>query len=340
MSDDDQISSEETDAPEDAGGPDRAGVVGRAGDWTGWGGSADPLPRGIGAGLDAWLSRQPAVLLWIETVLLVAVIAAVDFVTPQYSLSVFYLIPVIFATWFISRRAGAWTGILSAGAWLAIDFMTAVRPSPLIPVWNALVRLASYMIVMQLVHIMKVSRAHEAQLARTDSLTGVANGRAFSDRADLELASARRSGTPLTMAYIDLDNFKHVNDTMGHTEGDTVLQIVARALGSRARETDLVARLGGDEFGVLLPNTDAETAPGVLDALMVSVREAVDGSWNIGCTIGAMTFLLPPESVDFMVRAADELMYHGKRAGRGRIEHGVWPGPIRERSEAVTAAVC
>jgi diguanylate cyclase (GGDEF)-like protein len=299
----------------------------RSSDWTGWGSSAQPLPRGIGAGLDALLSRQPVVLLWLETLFLVAAIATVDFMTTQYSVSVFYFIAVIFATWFISRRAGAWTGIVAAGTWVALDVMSGAQTWPPVLVWNGLVRAASYMIVMQLVHIMKEARIKEAQLARTDSLTEVANGRAFSDRASLELAVARRTGVPITLAYVDLDNFKHVNDTMGHTEGDVVLRIVARALCSRARETDLVARLGGDEFGVLLPNTDAETAPGVLDALMVSVRESVDASWNVGCTIGAVTFTLPPESVDFMVRAADELMYHGKRAGRNRIEHGVWPGP-------------
>jgi diguanylate cyclase (GGDEF)-like protein len=127
------------------------------------------------------------------------------------------------------------------------------------------------------------------------------------------------------MAYIDLDHFKLVNDTVGHTEGDRLLQVVAHALGSRLRATDLVARLGGDEFGVLLPNTDAEAAPAVLESLMASVRDAVDGSWDVGATIGAVTFERPPESVDLMVRVADELMYRGKRAGRGRVEHDVWP---------------
>jgi diguanylate cyclase (GGDEF)-like protein len=280
------------------------------------------------------------VLLWIETVLLIGGIATLDYITPRYSLSVFYFVPVIFATWFISRHAGVWAGVLSAGGWAVLSYFGTTAPTPLMTVWNTGVRLASFLVVTQLVHIMKVSRTHEAQLARTDSLTGVANGRAFSDRANLELAAARRTSAPLTMVYIDLDNFKHVNDTAGHTEGDMVLQIVARALDSRARTTDLVARLGGDEFGVLLPNTDAETAPAVLDALTVSVQDALHGSWDVGCTIGAVTFLLPPESVDFMVRIADQLMYHGKRAGRGRIEHGVWPPPKSEPSGTGVSATC
>lgn len=309
------------------------GASKRPGDWTGWGSSAEPLPRGLGATLDSWLSHQPTWSLWVETAVIIGGIATLDSITPGFSLSVFYFVPVIFATWFISRRAGAWASVVSAGAWAVMSYFGKTVPTPFMTIWNTGVRIASFLVVMQLVHVMKESRTTEAQLARTDSLTGVANGRAFSDRANLELATARRSGRPLTLAYIDLDNFKHVNDTMGHTEGDAVLRIVAGALDSRARATDLVARLGGDEFGVLLPNTDADTAPGVLDALMMSVRGAVDGSWDVGCTIGAMTFTLPPESVDFMLRAADELMYHGKRAGRGRIEHGVWPAPPTARSE-------
>jgi diguanylate cyclase (GGDEF)-like protein len=176
-------------------------------------------------------------------------------------------------------------------------------------------------------------------LARTDSLTGVANGRSFSDRAGLELALSRRTGSPLTMVYLDLDRFKQINDTVGHTEGDRLLRAVAQVLAHRLRATDLVARLGGDEFGVLLPNTDAAEAPEVLESLSQAVREAVDGSWEVGCTIGAVTFRRAPESVDFMVRTADAEMYRGKRAGRGRIQHSVWPSPTAASTPAAATAV-
>jgi diguanylate cyclase (GGDEF)-like protein len=310
--------------------------------WTGWGRSAQPLPRGIGAGVEALLGRQSRALLWTEAFVLVGLFAVLDYVTgTEINFAVFYLVPVMFATWFISRRAGVLVSLLSTAVWAYLDALGRVPASSVfIPVWNGLVRLVFFLIVMQLVHIMRESRIREAELAHTDSLTGVANGRSFSNRAALELAVVRRSGMPLTMAYIDLDHFKRVNDTVGHTEGDRLLRAVAQVLRLRLRETDLVARLGGDEFGVLLPNTDAVSAPDVLDSMVLAIDDAVDGSWDVGCTIGAVTFEKAPESVDFMVRTADELMYRGKRAGRGRVEHAVWPGPELAGSPAAALPTC
>jgi diguanylate cyclase (GGDEF)-like protein len=88
--------------------------------------------------------------------------------------------------------------------------------------------------------------------ARTDSLTGVSNARAFFEVAAVELARARRYQRPFTIAYLDLDNFKQVNDRFGHEVGDDLLQIVARTLREGSRASDFVARMGGDEFVVLL----------------------------------------------------------------------------------------
>lgn len=309
--------------------------------WNAWGRSAEELPRNIGAGLDATLGGQPKAALWAEALLLVAGLGVLDYLTGvEINLSILYLVPVIFVTWFISTNAGAFISILSVALWAALDAIGGVPYGPAIITWNALVRLGLFIIVLQLVHIMKESRVREAALARTDSLTGVANGRSFSDRAKFELASLRRNKTPLTMAYIDLDRFKHVNDMFGHTEGDRLLRAVATAIQSRLRATDLVARLGGDEFGVLFPETDRDAAPAVLAALQEAVAESVDGTWDVGCTIGAMTFEMAPESVDFMVRATDELMYRGKRAGRGCVEHAVWPGAVTGRTVTEAATTC
>jgi len=303
-------------------------------DWTGWDTAAVQHPHGIGHSIEVSLANQPVALRWIETLLLVALLADLDYFTgTDINFSIFYLIPVMFATWFLSRRSGMLAALLSAGAWAYLDSLAVVVPSTPIMVWNGVVRLAFFLIIAQLVHLMKDSRRREAVLARTDSLTGVANGRSFSDRAALELALSRRNGAPLTMAYVDLDHFKEINDTVGHTEGDRLLRVVAQVMRRRLRSTDVVARLGGDEFGILLPNTGAAAAPDILGSLLAALADAVDGSWEVGCTIGAVTFEKAPESVDFMVRTADAEMYRGKRAGRGRIEHTVWPAPRRSAED-------
>ena len=181
------------------------------------------------------------------------------------------------------------------------------------------------MIIVSLVAYVRRARDRERAMARTDSLTGVANGRAFQERASLALAQMHRSGRPLTLAYVDLDRFKEVNDSYGHSAGDEVLVAVAGAMGSRLRQTDLVARLGGDEFALLLPDTDRDEAAHVLTDVTAAVRLAVGGRWNVGQTIGAVTFAEPPASVDAMVRLADDLMFQGKRTAAGSVGQAVWP---------------
>jgi diguanylate cyclase (GGDEF)-like protein len=308
--------------------------------WTGWGRSGTADPHSPGLDIEALLASQPRWALWLEGFLAITAIAIVDNMTlDSFSLSVFYLIPIIFLAWFLSRRIGVVGAVVSTAAW-ALPGLARLTTPLWIWGWNMTVRLFFFLVVLQLVHLMKVAKYREASLARTDTLTRVANGRSFSDRAEFELATLRRTRAPLTMAYIDLDRFKHINDTLGHTEGDRLLRATAEAIQSRLRATDLVARLGGDEFGVLLPSTDHEAAGAVLAALSDAVSEVVEGTWDVGCTIGAVTFTMAPESVDFMVRSADELMYRGKRAGRGRIEHSIWPVRHTERPDPEAFANC
>jgi diguanylate cyclase (GGDEF)-like protein len=313
----------EGDPPRHGSAADPDGATARS--WTGWGRSGTAEPHRVGFDIEVLLANQPPAFIWVEGFAAIAVIAAIDAWTmDSFSLSVFYLVPIIFIAWFLSRRVGLAAAVVSSMAW-ALPGVTHLTTSLWVWGWNTTVRFGFFVVVLQLVHLMKVAKFREASLARTDSLTRVANGRSFSDRAEFELASLRRTGHPLTMAYIDLDRFKHVNDTLGHTEGDRLLLATADAIQSRLRATDMVARLGGDEFGVLLPDTNREAAPAVLAALSEAISDVVDGSWDVGCTIGAVTFEMAPESVDFMVRSADELMYRGKRAGRGRVEYATWP---------------
>src|SRR5437868_6631964 len=116
--------------------------------------------------------------------------------------------------------------------------------------------------------------AEITDLAERDPLTGVANRRAF-NRALAELQHRAGTARAGALILIDLDNFKYVNDRLGHQRGDEVLRQVARAIRRRVRDTDLVARLGGDEFAVVLQGVDAERAPAVADGLRAGIREAV-----------------------------------------------------------------
>lgn len=291
-----------------------------------------PLPpmRGLGTPIQRLLrsaGRQPAWAIMAEAVSLAALIAVLDYLTgAEYAWSIFYVVPILLATWFVSWRAGVACGLMSAAIWVVLDDLGSSYSSEFVPVWNGFVRLAFFVLIVALVEGAKRGVARERTLSNTDALTQVANSRRFEDRLGFSLDYLRRTGRPVTLAYADLDDFKAVNDRLGHTEGDAVLRAVATAVDSRLRATDMVARLGGDEFGILLPETDESAALLVLESVVTAVHDAVSTRWPVGMTIGAVTFREPPPDIDTMVAAADDLMYVGKRHGKGRVGHAVWSG--------------
>lgn len=250
----------------------------------------------------------------------------------EVSFSIFYLVPVTFAGAFISRSAGHAFAAISAGTWGYLEFATGPGYSAAwIPYWNSGVRFAFFVLVNELINQLLLAHATQRAMAREDSLTGIANGRVFKEYAHQTIALSRRSGRAFTVAYIDLDRFKGVNDRFGHTEGDNLLCTVATLISDSLRPSDVVARLGGDEFGILMPDTEREPARASIERITQCIQEAVGERWEVGVTVGAVTFTDPPEDVDHLVHEADALMYRGKREGGGCIIQGSWPGPIENR---------
>jgi diguanylate cyclase (GGDEF)-like protein len=160
----------------------------------------------------------------------------------------------------------------------------------------------------------------ERALSRTDGLTGLLNGRGFYEAAAVELARSSRYRHPLTIAYVDLDDFKAVNDRFGHARGDAVLVAVARALRRACRSTDLVGRLGGDEFVVLFPETGREAAEAALVKLRSRVQDAgsQDGA-TVTASVGSVSFAQAPTDVEVLVHEADTAMYAVKASGKNAL---------------------
>ena len=158
-------------------------------------------------------------------------------------------------------------------------------------------------------------RALDAR-ARTDELTGLPNRRMWDEELPKELARAKRAGRSVAVAMLDLDHFKHYNDTYGHPAGDRLLRAVAAGWISRLRETDLLARYGGEEFSVVLPDCDQDTARQVLDELRLCMP---DGST---CSIGVAIWD-GRETGEQLVSRADQALYGAKRSGRDRINAAV-----------------
>ncbi|MCX5648914.1 MAG: diguanylate cyclase, partial [Planctomycetota bacterium] len=159
------------------------------------------------------------------------------------------------------------------------------------------------------------------ELATTDDLTGLANRRGFMAAIGLETERARRYGSDLALAMIDVDGFKAINDVCGHVFGDRVLVEVARAIEEGARAADLVARYGGDEIIVLMPNTDAREAVSAVERIRRSIAGRVisDGQRSLQVAISAGVSALDSKDrtagPDLLIRQADEALYAAKHAG-------------------------
>lgn len=156
-------------------------------------------------------------------------------------------------------------------------------------------------------------------LAHHDTLTGLPNRRLLADRLDLALALARRTGNRVSLLLLDLDDFKSINDSLGHSAGDGVLNVIAQRLRGTVRETDTVARLGGDEFVLLLPEVaqdgdPARVAAKVLDAFAAPVA-AGRREFTLGASIGIAVFPLHATDAESLLQQADIAMYDAKRAG-------------------------
>lgn len=173
-----------------------------------------------------------------------------------------------------------------------------------------------------------------ARLATTDPLTGVGNRRRFDERLTLEYDRALRSGRPLSLAIIDLDHLKEVNDAGGHRAGDDALRRVAEHMRTNVRRTDLVSRIGGDEFGVLLPETASAEAAMVLRRVADAVAQDRDATLagHITVSIGLATIAASEHSATDLVRQADDAMYRAKQAGRNRLD--VAEPPARARRDS------
>jgi diguanylate cyclase (GGDEF)-like protein len=166
---------------------------------------------------------------------------------------------------------------------------------------------------------------HERELACTDYLTGAVNSRVFYDLLQTEINRAQRYKHPFTIVYIDLDNFKTVNDEFGHATGDQVLSFVVNQTRKHLRNTDVVARLGGDEFALLLPETKQEFAKVVLSKLQCNfLAEMQQNSWPVTLSIGVLTFLATPCAAEEVVRMVDDLMYSVKRGSKNDIKYAIY----------------
>jgi len=239
----------------------------------------------------------------------------------EFSFSIFYFFPVMIATWYGMWYLGVIISVLSAVSWYMCDIYSGhVYSKAIIPYWNSFMRFSIFIIVTYLLSAIKSYMERERELIRTDPLTGIGNSKAFYETAGVELERLRRYGNVFSLVYIDLDNFKAVNDMLGHNTGDKLLRITAGIIKENVRAMDAVARLGGDEFAILFPETDLASAISVCKRIQAEMLDIMKkNNWLVTCSIGIAAFRTPLESVDDLVSKADSLMYEVKSSGKNNI---------------------
>jgi diguanylate cyclase (GGDEF)-like protein len=284
--------------------------------------------------VNAFFDSRSAAMVYVLAVLLLLLVAVLDLLTGfEVSFSVFYLIPTSIAAWYGGRRMGYPISLLGAATWMIVEKASGQPYShDWILLWNGAVRLAFFGVVAYLLAELRALLQRHRDQATTDNLTGLLNRTGFFERAAFAVDTAVRYDHGIAVAFIDLNGFKSINDTLGHAQGDRALMTVGRLLGNTSRRSDVVARFGGDEFVVLLPDTDLAGARAYFAKLQMELqREILENGWaGLGSSIGAVIFEDAPRDIDDALRHADELMYRVKQSGK--------TGTIVEEASVIAAS--
>lgn len=273
--------------------------------------------------LESSLVTQPSLtvktVVWLGALAAATLLATLRWVTEaEFAFMSAVIVPVIAVGWI----CGAGQGVMFAAAatllWVISDVAAGrVFSEAWVPVLNGMTRFAVYSLVASLVGTLRTVLLREHELARHDALTGLMNRRAFMQVGADETARARRYHHPIAVIFLDLDNFKKLNDTRGHDVGDLALNAVARTIKQSIRGTDRSARLGGDEFAVLLPETDPAAARETGEKLGEAIIRMLDESYApVSVSIGVAIFEEVNNDFEQMLKVADRLMYETKTTGK------------------------
>lgn len=261
-------------------------------------------------------------LFFIISILFAILIGVYDYQTGVHiSMMLLYAIPVLVSARYCGRLEGIIVSAVAAGSWLVVNYIHKMPgESEAIISWNAFTRLGIFVFIAYTVSLqakLKLALEREKQKASTDSLTGLLNKGAFREQVEKEISRARRYDHPLSLAFIDLDNFKQINDVHGHARGDRLLQDVSETIIQTVRDTDISGRIGGDEFMICFPETGEEQVRKAINKLVSALDITTSQSgWQITASIGVITCPKVCDTYDALLGKADKLMYQAKDRGK------------------------
>ncbi|MDD5067911.1 MAG: diguanylate cyclase [bacterium] len=269
--------------------------------------------------VSGYIKAKPPSQIMGLSLFMILVLGALDYCTGyEISFSIFYFIPILIVSWYTSLSNGVIISFLSAVVWGIVDYFSGHTYSYiLIPVWNTLMRLFIYFIITYLITTLKKSLNEERKLAREDHLTRTWNSRYFLEIGEIETKRAFRYRHDLTLVYLDLDDFKKINDRYGHLEGDRCLALIAETIKKNLRIHDVLARLGGDEFAILFPETSQRQARSIVKKIRTHVKALMTKNrWPVTLSIGVTTCSKKNCDIETLIRKTDEVMYSIKRKGK------------------------
>ncbi len=262
---------------------------------------------------------------WLATsalLLFISLVTAIDLYTgDELPLMVLYLPAILASCWLQHLSVGVSLSLVCVSLWLVDDLFIIEHAGNLAhKYWLSLVHFTFFTVIAVMTWRLRLAQERERSLARTDALTGLLNRPAFVEAGQREISRSKRAGEPLAIAYLDCDNFKHINDTLGHAAGDDLLKAIANVAVTCLRQTDAVARLGGDEFACLLPAVTEDHALLVIARLKERLDQQMQAhGWPVTFSIGLVAFAIPPQDIDELIGAADELMYEVKKGRKDGV---------------------
>lgn len=249
-------------------------------------------------------------------------VALLDVLTvSQVSFLLLHLLPTLFVTWY----AGTAWGVFLAVSMSIVQVFSSIHDDAtgsfsLNWYLDIASDLGATLLLVWMQSRLKKAFDHADRLARHDTLTKCLNRTGFYDALQSEINLAKRYGKRFSLVYFDCDNFKHVNDTLGHRVGDALLVTVGSTLHDHVRRVDSVARLGGDEFAILLNEADQVAARQAIAHLRNQLDSAMKAmNWPVTFSIGVATFATAPNAIDEALEMADGLMYEVKKNGKNSI---------------------
>jgi diguanylate cyclase (GGDEF)-like protein len=244
-------------------------------------------------------------------------IGAFDVYAPDEAThSILYFLPIAFVTWFSGIRYGYIIMLICIVFWSVNN----IANSPLITSWNIFSTLIFFSSIVILLHKTRGLWENEKLLSRTDPLTGAKNLRAFTELVEYEMLRSEREELPFSLAYLDLDNFKQVNDSCGHNSGDELLKSIVANIVINLRKTDVVGRLGGDEFAIFFPETDQSSVKVVMQKLNSELSGLMQSNaCPATLSTGVVTCRGGVYDFEKLISYADSLMYDVKRSGKNNI---------------------